>query len=85
MSSISKQGTATTQPGGTSTMTVPMDKVAMRAYDKWCQGGCQHGCDQTNWFEAEAEIRREMMAGAKPAAPAAPASKPATPAQPARR
>ena len=54
----------------------------MRAYDKWRQGGCQHGADQTNWYEAEAEIRREMMAAPKQATPVA---KPATPAQPARR
>ena len=82
MSSITKQGTATTQPSGASTMAVPMEKVAMRAYDKWRQGGCQHGADQTNWYEAEAEIRREMMAAPKQATPVA---KPATPAQPARR
>ncbi len=83
MSSIAKQGTATAQPSTANPTTIPMDKVAMRAYDKWCQGGCQHGADQTNWYEAEAEIRREMTTGAKQATPVA---KPAAPApQPARR
>jgi hypothetical protein len=41
--------------------SVPMEKVAMRAYEKWMQSGCKHGCDRQHWFEAEQEIRAEMM------------------------
>jgi hypothetical protein len=45
----------------TATIQVPKDKVAMRAYEKWCQGGYQHGCDQKHWLEAEMELRSEIM------------------------
>jgi Protein of unknown function (DUF2934) len=40
---------------------LPKDKVAMRAYQKWLQSGCKHGCDQQHWMEAEAELRTEMV------------------------
>ncbi len=39
---------------------LPMEKVAMRAYEKWMQSGCKHGCDRQHWYEAEQEIRAEM-------------------------
>jgi hypothetical protein len=39
---------------------VPMDKVAKRAYEKWMQTGCKHGCDKQHWLEAEQELRAEM-------------------------
>jgi hypothetical protein len=42
-----------------STM-VPHDKIAMRAYDKWCKRGCPAGTDKQDWLEAEAELRAEM-------------------------
>ncbi|HZZ79777.1 MAG TPA: DUF2934 domain-containing protein [Gemmataceae bacterium] len=44
--------------------TVPQEKVASRAYQKWLQGGCKHGCDQQHWYEAEQEIRSEMARAA---------------------
>lgn len=47
---------STVQP--TPTM-VSRDKVAMRAYDKWCQRGCRHGFDQQDWLEAERELTAE--------------------------
>jgi hypothetical protein len=50
--------------------SLPKDKVAMRAYQKWVQGGCKHGCDQQHWMEAEKELRAEMMKSGA-AAPAA--------------
>ncbi len=40
---------------------VPMEKVAMLAYQKWIKSGCKHGCDKQHWFEAEAEVKAEMM------------------------
>jgi hypothetical protein len=45
---------------GTMTMKVPQDKIAQRAYEKWCKRGCQHGSDKQDWLEAEAELRAEM-------------------------
>jgi hypothetical protein len=51
------------QPQG-SAMThqpsVPPEKVAARAYQKWLLKGCKHGNDKQDWLEAEAEIRAEM-------------------------
>jgi hypothetical protein len=46
--------------GGMPTMKVSQDKIAQRAYEKWCKRGCQHGHDQQDWLEAEAELRSEM-------------------------
>ena len=43
-----------------ATTKVPHDKVAQRAYEKWCKRGCQHGSDRQDWMEAEAEVRAEM-------------------------
>ena len=48
---------ATTQAG---TPAIPHEKIAMRAYEKWCQRGCPSGTDQQDWLEAEAELRSEM-------------------------
>jgi hypothetical protein len=39
------------------TTSVPTEKVAQLAYEKWVRGGCQHGCDQQHWYEAETELR----------------------------
>jgi len=47
---------STSSPSGTQ---VSQDKIAMRAYEKWCQRGCPHGTDQQDWYEAEREIRAE--------------------------
>jgi len=51
--------TPTTTPPTPGTQ-VPREKVAMRAYEKWLKNGCQHGCDQQHWLEAEAELKAEM-------------------------
>jgi hypothetical protein len=40
--------------------TVPPDKIAMRAYEKWVKRGYKHGRDQQDWLEAEAELRAEF-------------------------
>ena len=39
---------------------IPQDKIAMRAYDKWAKRGYNHGRDQQDWLEAEAELRAEF-------------------------
>jgi hypothetical protein len=40
---------------------IPHEKIAMRAYEKWCQRGRPHGTDRQDWIEAEAELRAETM------------------------
>jgi hypothetical protein len=42
---------------------VPHDKIAMRAYEKWCRRGRTHGNDKQDWTEAERELREEMSRG----------------------
>jgi hypothetical protein len=44
---------------GTTSMSVPHEKIAMRAYEKWCKRGCPPGTEKQDWFEAEAELRAE--------------------------
>jgi hypothetical protein len=39
---------------------VPHEKIAMRAFEKWCNRGRPMGTDRQDWFEAEAELRAEM-------------------------
>jgi hypothetical protein len=41
-------------------MQVPREKIAMRAYEKWCKRGRQHGSDRQDWIEAEKELVTEM-------------------------
>lgn len=47
-----------TQPTG-SQSKVPHDKIAMRAYEKWCQRGRPQGVDVQCWLEAERELQAE--------------------------
>jgi len=47
--------------------SIPHDKIAMRAYEKWCKRGRPHGTEKQDWAEAEAELRAE---GKKAPAPA---------------
>jgi hypothetical protein len=42
---------------------IPHDKIAMRAYEKWCRRGRPHGTDKQDWMEAEQELRTEMTHG----------------------
>jgi len=37
--------------------TVPTEKIAKLAYEKWCMRGQPHGSDVRDWLEAEAELR----------------------------
>jgi hypothetical protein len=46
-----------------SPVKIPHDKIAMRAYEKWCKRGQPHGSDKQDWLEAEVELRNEMMRG----------------------
>jgi hypothetical protein len=59
--------------GVTSSTTMPQndsishDKIAMRAYEKWCKRGRPQGTDKQDWIEAEAELRAETKKGQSPA------------------
>ena len=62
------KGTATKQQPAASvapTTAGMQDKIAMRAYQKWLLNGCEHGCDQKHWLEAEAEIKAELAKTAR--------------------
>jgi hypothetical protein len=62
MSRTATTGTAPTKaaPQATTTSSVPMEKVAMLAYQKWLKAGCKHGSDKQHWLEAEAELKAQM-------------------------
>ena len=52
----------TPQPAPTlSGAKVPHDKIAMRAYEKWCQRGRPQGADVQCWLEAEKELQAEYI------------------------
>jgi hypothetical protein len=42
-------------------MKVPHERIAMRAYEKWCQRGCPPGTHLQDWYEAERELQGEMV------------------------
>jgi hypothetical protein len=47
-------------PQSTQPASVPHDKIAMRAYEKWVNKGRPCGSEKQDWFEAEAELRAEL-------------------------
>ncbi len=55
------------QQQSNASMSIPRDKIAMRAYEKWCKRGRPHGSDKQDWMEAEMELKAELsrMAGQK--------------------
>jgi len=55
MSRVSNPPAPPTMPG-----KVPHEKIAMRAYEKWCKRGRPHGSDKQDWVDAENELRQEM-------------------------
>jgi hypothetical protein len=50
-------------PSAGTAAKLPHDKVAMRAYDKWCKRGQPTGTAESDWLEAEAELRSELTRG----------------------
>jgi hypothetical protein len=42
-------------------MKVPHEKIAMRAYEKWCLRGCLHGTHLQDWYDAERELQGETV------------------------
>ena len=55
---MSKVASQSSQP--MTMVKVPHDKIAVRAYEKWCQRGRTHGCDAKDWAEAEKELQAEL-------------------------
>ena len=45
------------------TPPVPQEKIAMRAYEKWCKRGRPNGTNMQDWLEAEKELKSECMKG----------------------
>jgi hypothetical protein len=38
---------------------IPQEKIAVRAYEKWCKRGQPHGTHVQDWLEAEHELQAE--------------------------
>jgi hypothetical protein len=51
------------QPTSTPQLTIPQEKVAMRAYEKWVKRGRPEGTEMLDWLEAENELRAELTRG----------------------
>lgn len=51
-------------------MTIPYERIAKLAYEKWIKSGRKHGCDKQNWLEAEAELMKMEMTKTGAAMPA---------------
>ena len=43
-----------------TTMGIAREKIAMRAYEKWCKRGRPHGTDKQDWVDAENELKAEL-------------------------
>jgi len=43
----------------TTPVKIPHERIAMRAYEKWCQRGKPMGSPMKDWLEAESELRAE--------------------------
>jgi hypothetical protein len=48
------------QPGSTQPLTIPQEKIAQRAYEKWLKRGRPQGTEMLDWLEAENELKAEM-------------------------
>ena len=57
---MSRVSNAPPSTPATSSVKIPHDKSAMRAYEKWCKRGRPQGTDVQDWMEAEAELRAEF-------------------------
>ncbi len=51
--------------------SIPQEKIAQRAYEKWLKRGCGHGSDMQDWMEAEAELRSESGSSGRQGTPSA--------------
>lgn len=62
---MSRVGATSSTPPASS-VKVPQEKIAQRAYDKWVQRGRPHGDGTQDWLDAEKELKEEMMRGGPP-------------------
>src|SRR5713101_2874523 len=46
-------------------IAIPPERIAIRAYEKWCKRGRPPGTDRQDWVEADKELRAEIAAEAK--------------------
>jgi hypothetical protein len=68
MSRVTSSSSSTQQQTQQGTKSgVPHEKIAMRAYEKWCQRGRPQGTHVQDWLDAERELSGE--AGKTPPAP----------------
>jgi len=52
----------TIQPTQTAASApIAHEKIAQRAFEKWCQRGRQHGTHVQDWLDAERELRAEHL------------------------
>ncbi len=55
-----KRGEVVERPASVRPIGPTHDQIAQRAQEIWKRHGCPPGEDRENWFEAEAELKREM-------------------------
>ncbi|MEI7685574.1 MAG: DUF2934 domain-containing protein [Planctomycetota bacterium] len=55
----------TTPAPAAKPMPIPSEKIAMRAYEKWCHRGQPEGTCVQNWLEAEKELMTECSKSTK--------------------
>lgn len=48
------------QSGNMQPLTIPQEKIAQRAYEKWIKRGRPQGTEMLDWLEAENELKTEM-------------------------
>jgi hypothetical protein len=51
-----------------SRIGVSRDRVAERAYELYCEGGCEDGHDLEHWLQAEAELAQAVAMRNEPEA-----------------
>jgi len=54
-----------TTPAPAAKATIPTEKIATRAYEKWCKRGQPEGTCVQNWLEAEKELTTERSMSTK--------------------
>jgi hypothetical protein len=55
------------QPANSQQLTIPHEKIAQRAYEKWLKRGQPPGTEMQDWLEAERELKAEMQRAKPPA------------------
>lgn len=48
------------QPASKPPLTIPQEKIAMLAYEKWVQRGRPQGTEMQDWLDAEKELKAEL-------------------------